>query len=506
MGRNFKKWMGFCLILVIVLSTMIPVSAVQVESFSDVPSGHWAYQSINNMVRLGVIAGYPDSTFKPDKYVSREEFAKILCGATSNPLRDPNENTFLDVPTDHWAFKYVETVKDYLTGYPSNNGGKPLFKGTQDATREDVAVALVKIKGFDKTVSPSPTILDDMYKDVYTISSNLRNLMAIAVEKKLITGYPDGTIRGTQTVTRAEAAVLIDRANSIAGDVKVAAPTGGKDTTDKKNNSNLGSLVYLNLESDKDGKVGEKIQATLTGVYSSGKTKSVTNEANWKSLNESIVSVNGNGQISLLKEGKARIRATFGGKTDEQEITVSSSSVSQNEIKSIRVTPSSKIIKEDESYNLKVEAVYWDEKVINITNNVRWSSRDSSIAMVDSNGKVVGLKDGYTKIDINYKSNKEYNTCAEVRVINKSSNTLSMSFLDDTKTLKVGEKVNLQVIATYSDNSIKDITDEVSWQTSNSNVARISVTGEVYGVKEGTAQITAKKDGKSCIIDIVVNK
>lgn len=506
MRKKLKMLLGVSLVIIMILTSTFTTLAAQVEAFSDVPSGHWAYQSINNMVRLDVIKGYPDSTFKPDKFVSREEFAKILCGATNNPLSEPKKNTFLDVPTDHWAFKYVETVKDYLTGYPSNNGGKPLFKGTQDATREDVAVALVKIKGFDKTVSPSPTILDDMYKDVYTVSSNLKNLMAIAVEKKLITGYPDGTIRGTQTVTRAEAAVLIDRANSIAGDVKVPSISQKDDEDEDEDEDNDSKkIVYLSIKcNDTEGTVGEKLQFSAVGVYSNGKTKTITNDVNWKSLNESICSANGNGQITLLKAGETKIRISYNGKSDEQKVKVySKNTAPSTKVKTIKVTPDRKDIYVNDTYNLKVEVTYEDGKTANVTNDAEYESNNTDVATVSSTGKVTGLKEGIAQIKATYKGA----VCYAFVIVNQKNVTLeSIKFPYTEKSIKVGESISLQVIGDYSDSSIKDITDEVVWVSSNSNIARVSVTGQVYGVDDGQTTIKAEKNGKRCQMTIKVTE
>ncbi|MFW6021970.1 MAG: S-layer homology domain-containing protein, partial [Halanaerobiaceae bacterium] len=47
-------------------------------SFADVPSNHWAYEAVSELVAAGLIQGYPDGTFKGQNDVTRYEIAVIL--------------------------------------------------------------------------------------------------------------------------------------------------------------------------------------------------------------------------------------------------------------------------------------------------------------------------------------------------------------------------------------------------------------------------------------------
>jgi hypothetical protein len=47
----------------------------------DVPPGHWAYQAIRELVRLRILEGFPDGEFKPNRQVSRAEFAQAIARA-----------------------------------------------------------------------------------------------------------------------------------------------------------------------------------------------------------------------------------------------------------------------------------------------------------------------------------------------------------------------------------------------------------------------------------------
>ena len=69
------------LLLAVALSLGISASALAANPFSDVPAGHWAYDSINKLAAAGVIEGYGDSTFGGDKLMTRYEMAQIVAKA-----------------------------------------------------------------------------------------------------------------------------------------------------------------------------------------------------------------------------------------------------------------------------------------------------------------------------------------------------------------------------------------------------------------------------------------
>lgn len=141
------------------------------QTFQDVGSDHWAYEYIESLVKRGAISGYPDGTFKPNNQVKRVEFAKILVVACCLNLPASAVSSFADVPNNHWAVTYIETSKPYMTYYKS--GGSLLYKPEENAVREDIAVAVVKLKGYDIRKADL-SLLETMFKDTDTISSSAR--------------------------------------------------------------------------------------------------------------------------------------------------------------------------------------------------------------------------------------------------------------------------------------------------------------------------------------------
>ena len=62
-------------------SLVLAISAYAANPFSDVPAGHWAYDSISKLAAAGVIEGYGDDTFRGDRLMTRYEMAQIVARA-----------------------------------------------------------------------------------------------------------------------------------------------------------------------------------------------------------------------------------------------------------------------------------------------------------------------------------------------------------------------------------------------------------------------------------------
>lgn len=69
------------LVLAMTMALGVTASAYAANPFSDVPAGHWAYDSVNKLIAAGVVEGYPDGTYGGDKLMTRYEMAQIVAKA-----------------------------------------------------------------------------------------------------------------------------------------------------------------------------------------------------------------------------------------------------------------------------------------------------------------------------------------------------------------------------------------------------------------------------------------
>ncbi len=184
--------------------------------FIDVPGDYWAKDQIDYFARQGIVDGYADGSFQPEAGVTREEFCKLLVSTFKQPLETPDMPTFSDVNENRWSYPYVEVCREFLTGYANPFGGLPAFHPEEYATREDIAVALVRMMGFTDSDANDKNYASWKFRDGNSISPNLLSYVSIACEKGLISGYPDETFAPTRGITRAETVVLLNRATKQA--------------------------------------------------------------------------------------------------------------------------------------------------------------------------------------------------------------------------------------------------------------------------------------------------
>lgn len=90
-----------------------------VPTFSDVPLGHWAYGYIEAAVQADIISGYPDGTFRPSDEVTRAQISAMIARSRGWTYSGGLED-FPDVPTDHWAYDSIMAMKGkgILSGFP----------------------------------------------------------------------------------------------------------------------------------------------------------------------------------------------------------------------------------------------------------------------------------------------------------------------------------------------------------------------------------------------------
>lgn len=144
------------------------------------------------------LSGYPDGSFQADKNMTRAEVAQMFYAL----LLDKNvtiTKSFSDVPTDAWYAKAVNTLSSLgmLGGYPDGT-----FRPDAPITRAEFA-AIALAFAYD------PASASCSYTDVST-SAWYYTYVAQATTYGWIGGYPDGSFRPNNSITRAEVAVIVN--------------------------------------------------------------------------------------------------------------------------------------------------------------------------------------------------------------------------------------------------------------------------------------------------------
>ncbi|MBN1460161.1 MAG: S-layer homology domain-containing protein [Armatimonadetes bacterium] len=114
-------------------------------TFWDVPTHFWSYPHIELLHELGVVGGYPDGAYRPNKDVTRDQMAVYIARGIADPIGEdglvgyapPAESSFSDVAVDHWARRYIEYVaeEEVVFGYPDG-----FYRPQRRVTRDQMAV------------------------------------------------------------------------------------------------------------------------------------------------------------------------------------------------------------------------------------------------------------------------------------------------------------------------------------------------------------------------------
>lgn len=125
---------------------------LRLKTFGDVGEDHWARLPIEYCATGDLVEGYPDSSFRPERVLTRAELATILVRAKGESLidYDPKVKLYPDVALGHWASVYIKTAtaRGLVVGYPDGT-----FKPSRIINRvEGVSV----LSRFDGLNSPIP--------------------------------------------------------------------------------------------------------------------------------------------------------------------------------------------------------------------------------------------------------------------------------------------------------------------------------------------------------------
>ena len=111
-------------------------------NFVDVPAGEWYTPYIAAAYNEGIVTGYSETNFEPDKNVSRQEMCAII-GRKLNIVSD-KETVFTDSDEiEDYAKPYVQSMTEagFIKGYDDNT-----FRPFENATRAESAAVINRVK------------------------------------------------------------------------------------------------------------------------------------------------------------------------------------------------------------------------------------------------------------------------------------------------------------------------------------------------------------------------
>ncbi|BBI30893.1 S-layer homology domain-containing protein [Cohnella abietis] len=204
-------WLSIFLMLLSIISPYLATAAEsdnkgvgQASAFRDIQS-HWARKDIIELSAANIVAGFKDGSFQPNGNVTREQFLKMLVELRKLPLSS-SDVPFKDVEQGRWSAPYI--AAGLMNGVLLPADFPDGFKPSQPITRYEMAVWIVRAL---QLPPPKEEKLLGKVKDQADIKNN-RDLIEAALGTGIIRGNPDGSFKGGNNSTRAEAAVMLVRA------------------------------------------------------------------------------------------------------------------------------------------------------------------------------------------------------------------------------------------------------------------------------------------------------
>ncbi len=221
------------------------------------------------------------------------------------------------------------------------------------------------------------------------------------------------------------------------------------------------------------------------GTYSDASTQNLSGLAIWNSSNPSVVTVVA-GVATGQAAGTANITATYQSVSSNPATVV----VESTALVSIAITPSAPNVPEDVSIGFQAIGTFADQSTQTLTGNVTWASSQPAIATISNapgfQGQATGVTTGQTAITAVFAGivgNATLNvTNATITQVTVTPNPASAN---------VGGQVNFTATGTFSDQSVINLTNQVTWSSSLPTVATINSVGVANAATPGTTLITA---------------
>ncbi len=198
------------------------------------------------------------------------------------------------------------------------------------------------------------------------------------------------------------------------------------------------------------------------------------------------------GLATAVGAGSTPVSATFDGVTGVTTLTVTEATLA-----SIEVTPANPSIADGTTVELTATGVYSDDSTQDLTTQVTWASSDGAVATVsdagDSKGLATAVGAGSTPVSATFDG------VTGVTTLTVTEATLaSIEVTPANPSIADGTTVELTATGVYSDDSTQDLTEQVTWASSNDEVATMSNAdpkGLATAVDPGSATVSAIFDG-----------
>ncbi|WHH58740.1 DVUA0089 family protein [Petroclostridium sp. X23] len=206
-----KRGLGNLLLTIFLILTLTLTASIGYAAPITDTDNHWAKEVISKWTDKGLVNGYSDGTFKPDKPISRAEFMTFVNKAFGyKKIADMN---YTDAPKGAWYEDVISKAKaaGYISGYTDGT-----IRPDASITRQEAAVVIAKIKELESDPESASAFVDAAGMPDWS-----KGFIGAVAKAGYMKGYPDGSFKPEKNVTRAEAITALDIAASVTSISKI---------------------------------------------------------------------------------------------------------------------------------------------------------------------------------------------------------------------------------------------------------------------------------------------
>lgn len=281
-----------------------------------------------------------------------------------------------------------------------------------------------------------------------------------------------------------------------------------------------GDLVSIEIEGSGttvDLTVGKSTkQLKVWGTFEGSTVKrDLTNTVKWTSSDDTIITVSQGGSLTPLKEGTVTIRADYDAATSSIQVRANDS---YKELK-LEYQNEGKFKLDASEDKLAVKAIAAVEgsttgATKDVTADAVWTSSDTSVLTIDK-GQIKLVSAGTATVTAKYSGltatfkatvSSPYSELSLNYTVTDSNGNAQTLPAKDIELVVGDPEVALQAVSTAADDKTvtQDVTDKVTWTTSDSSVATVTEDGKLKAVGLGKVTVTAQYLGVRAETDVYV--
>ena len=426
-----------------------------------------------------------------------------------------------------------------VMGRYSDGSTDELSASAADWSSTDAAVAAVSDRGEVEAIASGEADIEASVDDIdctsatVTVTADACTELTITADETTI--LVDGTIDLTATCVFGEDAIdVTDEVAWASDDDTVATVDAAGEVTGVAVGTTAISAIYTNTDSstvsdDIDievieaplssisvtpatatlNEVGATQAYTATCIYEGGTSVDCTTDVTWASSAEAVATISNGadteGEATAVGEGLTEITATMGG-TPSNTAVLNVDTV--NVCVSITVAPTDPTIAAGTDIDFTATCTMNDGTTRTDPDGLTWSSSDTAVATIDSDGLATGEGEGTSAITATLSVEGAPVESDPVTLTVTTAEPVTLEIAPTVLTLANGTVGNFTATAIFTDDTTQTVTTEVTWSSDDTAIATISAAagseGEVIAEGAGTATITATYMGITDTASVVV--